>query len=139
GFGREVAAGAAPRADGADDAADHLLHRSLALRARHAAAEILLGNDVRRRLRPEFRELDVLLLEGGTVLARDVRVADLPLDLVVGIAACDREQPLDGEGGVLVDNVIDELVGLDLNGRFVLYGRHLVASSIRTVSACEPR
>ena len=121
----EVAAVAAPRADRVDDAADHLLHGALALGARHAAAEVLLGDDVRRRLRPELRELDVLLLERRAVLARDVRVADLPLDLVVGIAALDREQPADGEGGVLVDDAVDELVGVDLNGRFVLYGRHL--------------
>ena len=114
----EVAAVAAPRADGVDDAADHLLHGPLALRAGHAAAEVLLGDDVRRGLRPELGELDVLLLEGGPVLARDVRVADLPLDLVVGIAAGDREQALDGQGGVLVDNVVDELVGMDLDGRF---------------------
>ena len=30
-----------------------------------------------------------------------------------------------GEAGVLVDDVVDELVGVDLDGRFVLYGRHL--------------
>ncbi len=57
-LGREVAAVAAPRADRVDDAADHLLDRALALRARHAAAEVLLRDDVRRGLRPELRELD---------------------------------------------------------------------------------
>ena len=92
--GREVAALAAPAADRVDDAADHLLHRALALRRAHAAAEVLLGDDVRRRLRPEARELDVLLIERRAVLARDQRVAQFPLDLVERVAAGDREESL---------------------------------------------
>src|SRR5439155_18546169 len=123
--GREVAALAPPGADRAGDAADHLLDRGLALRARHAAAEVLLRDDVRRRLRPELRELDVLLLEGRAVLPRDVSVADLPLDLVERVAARNREQAADGEAGVLVDDAVLELVGIDLNGACLLYGRHL--------------
>ena len=77
-LGREVAALAAPRADRRDDAADHLLDRSLALGRGHAAAEVLLGDDVRRRLRPELRELDALLVERWAVLAGDERVAQSP-------------------------------------------------------------
>jgi hypothetical protein len=68
-----------------------------------------------------------------------VGVADLPLDLVVRIATGDREQALHRQRGVLVDDVVDELVGMDLDGGFVLYGRHLCLLLIRTVSACEPR
>ncbi len=128
-LGGEVAAVTTPGADRADDAADHLLDRALALGARHAAAEILLRHDVGRGLRPELRKFDVLLLERGAVLAGDVRVAHLPLDLGERIAAGDREQPPDGEGGVLVDGMVDELVGVDLDGRFVLYGRHVLLFS----------
>ena len=98
-----------------------MLDRALALRARHAAAEVLLRDDVRRGLRPELRELDVVLLERRAVLAGDERVADLPLDLVERVAARDREEPADGEGGVLVDDAVDELVGVDLNCVFLLY------------------
>src|SRR3972149_9728461 len=86
----EVAALAAPAADGRDDAADHLLDARLALRGGHAAAEVLLRHDVRRCLRPELRELDALLLERRAVLAGDVGVADLPLDLCERIAAGNR-------------------------------------------------
>src|SRR5262249_2872016 len=85
--GREVAALAAPAADRVDDAADHLADAGLALGSAELAPEILLSNDIRRRLRPELRELDRLLVERGLVLARDEGVADLPLDLVEGIAA----------------------------------------------------
>ena len=74
-----------------------------------------------------FGELDVLLLEGRAVLARNVCVADLPVDLVEWVAAFDREQPADGEAGVLVDDPVGELVGCDLVC-FVLYGRHLSLS-----------
>ena len=89
--GREVAALAAPAGDRAGDAADHLLDRALALGRGHAAAEVLLRDDVRRVLRPELRELDVSLLERGAAPAGDQRVADLPLDLVERVAARDRE------------------------------------------------
>src|SRR5207342_3721365 len=49
-IGPEVAALAAPAADRVDDAADHLLDGALALGRRHAAPEVLLGDDVRRGL-----------------------------------------------------------------------------------------
>src|ERR1700757_4693056 len=53
----EGAAAAAPRAAArVDDAADHLLDAGLALRRAHLPAEVLLGDDVRGRLRPELRE-----------------------------------------------------------------------------------
>src|SRR5439155_11667631 len=108
---------------------DHLLDRALALRARHPAAEVLLRDDVGRRLRPELRELDVLLLERRSVLARDVRVADLPVDLVEGVAPLDREQAANGEAGVLVNGAVDERVRVELDGALLLYGRHLSDSS----------
>src|SRR5207249_721129 len=76
----EVAALPAPGADSADDAADHLLDGGLALGTRHASAEVLLRHDVRGGLRPELRKLDAALLEGGAVLARNVRVTRLPFD-----------------------------------------------------------
>src|SRR3712207_2124445 len=61
--GREVAALAAPVGDGARDAGDHLLDRALARRRAELAAEVLLGHDVGRVLRPGRGELDALLLE----------------------------------------------------------------------------
>src|SRR5262249_2329198 len=70
-LGGEVAALSAPAGDRVDDAADHLLDARLALGRGHAAAEVLLGDDVGRRLAPELRELDALLLEGRLVLAGD--------------------------------------------------------------------
>src|SRR4029077_3312262 len=121
---REVAALTAPRADRPDDPADHLLDGALALGARHPAAEVLLRDDVRGRLRPELRELDVLLLERRAVLPGDVGAADLPLDLRERVAPRDREQAADGEAGALVDDGVDELVWVDLNRALLLYGRH---------------
>jgi hypothetical protein len=53
-------------------------------------------------------------------------IADLPLDFVVGVAALDREQAPDGEGGVLVDDAVHKLVGVDLNRVFMLYRRHFL-------------
>ena len=100
---REVAAVAAPGADRVDDAADHLLHAALALGRAQPAAEVLLRDDVRRGLRPELRELDVLLLEGRPVLAGDEGVADLPLDLVERVAAGDREVPAHAQVRGIVD------------------------------------
>ena len=90
-LGREVAALAAPRAGGVDDPADHLLDAVLAVGRAHAAAEVLLGHDVRGRLRPELGELHVLLLEHRLVLAGDEGVARLPFDLVEGVASGNRE------------------------------------------------
>ncbi len=57
-FACEVAAGATPAGDRAGDAADHLLDRALALGRAELSAEVLLGDDVRRVLRPGLRELD---------------------------------------------------------------------------------
>src|SRR5213078_3080315 len=57
----EVAALAPPGADRVDDTADHLLDALLALGRGHAAAEVLLRDDVRGGLRPELRELDAVL------------------------------------------------------------------------------
>ena len=108
--GREVAALAAPAADRVDDAADHLLDGALALGRGHAAAEVLLRDDVGRGLRPELRELDVLLLERRAVLARDVRVAELPLDLLERVAAGDREEAARGDARLRVDDRVDDLV-----------------------------
>src|SRR5206468_2963140 len=101
---REVAALAAPGADRADDAADHLLDAPLAVGRVHAAAEVLLRDDVRRRLRPELRELDALLVERGLVLAGDERVAGLPLDLVERVAAGNREIAADAELRAVVED-----------------------------------
>src|ERR1051326_5417006 len=78
----EVAARTAPRADGAGDTADHLLDAALAVGRAHAPAEVLLRHDVRRRLRPELRELDALLLEDRLVLARGEGAAGLPFHLL---------------------------------------------------------
>ena len=91
----EVAALTTPVGDRAGDARDHLLDRALARRRVELAAEVLLGDDVRRVLRPRLRELDVLLLERDLVAVADARVARLPLDLVEGVDARLREQPLD--------------------------------------------
>ena len=109
--GREVAALAPPAADRVDDAADHLLDGALALGRGHAAAEVLLRDDVRCGLRPELRELDVLLLEGRSVLAGDVRVAKLPLDRVERVDAGNREVPLRSDARLGVDDRVHDLVG----------------------------
>ena len=102
---------ACPSADGrVDDAADHLLDAALALGRGHAAAEVLLRDDVRRGLRPELRELDVPLLERRAALARDQRIAGLPLDLVERVAPRDREVPLRGDARLLVEDAVDELL-----------------------------
>ena len=109
---REVAARAAPRADRVDDAADHLLDAALAVGRAHAAAEVLLRDDVRRRLRPELRELDALLLEGRLVLAGDEGVARLPLDLVERVASGDREVAANAELRAVVEDGVQRLFGL---------------------------
>ena len=114
----EVAALAAPGADRGDDAADHLLHARLAVGRAHAAAEVLLGDDVRGRLRPELRELDALLLEDRLVLAGDERVAHLPLDLLERVAAGDREVAPDGDVLCAVDDFVRDLVECGFCGLF---------------------
>ncbi len=88
---REIAAVAPPPADRRHDAADHLLDARLPFRRAQPPAEVLLADDVRRRLGPELREFDLLLVEGRLVLAGDERVAKLPFDL------CERVTPRDGE------------------------------------------
>src|SRR5438874_11896161 len=110
-LGREVAAVSAPAGDRVDDAADHLLDAALALGRGHAAAEVLLGDDVRRRLAPELGELDALLLESRLVLAGDEGVAQLPLELLERVAARDREVALDGRSRGLVSDCVHVLLG----------------------------
>ncbi len=107
--GREVAALAAPAADRVDDAADHLLDGALALGRGHAAAEVLLRDDVGRGLRPELGELDVLLLERGAVLAGNVSVAKLPFDLLERVAAGDGEQAARGDARVRFHDRVHDL------------------------------
>ena len=91
--GREVAALTTPAGDRARHAADHLLDRRLALGRVHAPAEVLLGDDVGRVLRPGLRELDAALLERRVLGIADDGVADLPLDCVEGMHARLREAP----------------------------------------------
>jgi hypothetical protein len=95
--GGEVAALAAPAGDRAGDAGDHLLDRVLALVGADPSAEVLLGDDVRRVLRPGLRELDAALLEDRVVRVADDRVAELPLDLVERVAAGGRMPALAGQ------------------------------------------
>ncbi len=83
--GVEVVAVTSPAGDRAGDAGDHLLDRALALVGADAAAEVLLGDDVGRVLRPRLRELDAALLEGGVRRVADDGIAELPLDLVEGV------------------------------------------------------
>ena len=109
---REVAARAAPVGDRAGDAADHLLDRALARRRVELAAEVLLGDDVRRVLRPGLGELDVLLLERDPIPVADARVARLPLDGVERMDARRREVPLDRQ----------RPAGLDIVGEGCLRG-----------------
>ena len=94
---REVAALTAPRRDRPGDAADHLLHRVLALRRSELSTEVLLRDDVGRVLRPALRELDVALVERGVVGIADQSVAKLPLDLVEGADVGAREAALDAQ------------------------------------------
>ena len=93
--GGEVAALAPPGGDPPGDAGDHLLDGALALRRAEPAAEVLLGDDVGRVLRPALRELDPALLERGALGIADHRVAELPLDLVEGVDAGGGEAALD--------------------------------------------
>ena len=133
----EVAARPAPAADRVDDAADHLLDAALALGRAEPPAEVLLRDDVRRGLRPEARELDVPLLEGRAVLARDDRVAELPLDLVERVASGDREEAPGRDRRRLLDDDVHDLV---LRGCCVLHwflgllcGRHSRPLDLRLV------
>ncbi len=121
----EVPALAAPARDRVDHPADHLAHARLALGRGHAAAEVLLRDDVRRGLAPELRELDALLLEHRAVLARDDGIADLPLDLVERVAAGDREVAANPERALLRDDGVTEGVLGDYGcGIGAFSGRH---------------
>src|SRR5512146_168308 len=127
-LGREVAVLAAPGGDRVDDAPDHLLDAALALGRGHAAAEVLLRDDVGGGLAPELRELDVLLVEDRLVLAGDEGVARLPVDLVEGVAAGDREVAADGESGVLVDDRVRDRFARYRGLNCLLCARHAAAS-----------
>src|SRR2546423_2553244 len=96
-FRREVAPVASPAGDRPGHPGDHPLHRALALGAALLAAEVLLGDDVRRVLGPRLRELDFTLLECGARGIADDGVAELPFDLVEGVYAPGREAALDGQ------------------------------------------
>src|SRR6185295_2470387 len=85
-LGGEVAAVAAPGRQGVRHPADELPDAALAVRRADMAAEVLRDHDVGRRLRPELRHLDALLLEDLLpLLVRDHGIAQLPLDGVEGI------------------------------------------------------
>ena len=120
----EVAALRAPGDGRVDDAADHLLDARLALGRAEPAAEVLLGDDVRRRLRPELRELDAALLEGGAVAARDDGVARLPFDLVERVPSGDREEAAHPEASCLVADGVDHLSGRQIRRVVLLNARH---------------
>src|SRR5215218_5883495 len=127
-FGGEVAAVAPPRADRRDDAPDHLLDARLALGRAQPAAEVLLRDDVGRRLRPELRELDPALLEGGRVLAGDEGVAELPLDLVERVASGDGEVAAYAERRGLVDDRVGDLLGRRFTSLDLLRAGHSAPS-----------
>src|SRR5262249_27619969 len=123
-LGREVAVLAPPRGDRVHDPADHLAHGALPLRRRHPPTEVLLRHDVGRRLRPELRKLDVLLLEDRLVLARDEAVARLPLDLVERVAPWDREVAAGGASGVPADDRVLDLLARSRGLNLLFRARH---------------
>jgi len=77
-------------------------------------------------LRPELRELDVLLVEDRLVLARDEGVADLPLDLVERVAARNREIATHGQARRFVDDGVLSQRGCRSLSLYFLGGRHPV-------------
>ncbi len=82
----EVALGLGPGRDRVDDPVDELADAGLALRGVEVAAEVLADHDVGGELRPERRDLDVLLLEDAlAALGADAGGPVLPRDLVVGM------------------------------------------------------
>ena len=89
----------APSGDGVGDTVDDLLEAPLALRRAEGAAEVLLGEDVRRVHRPVRRDLDPELLKGNRPVAEvsDARVATIPDDLVVRVAIRGGEEPADAD------------------------------------------
>jgi hypothetical protein len=126
----EVAALTAPGADRRDNAPDHLLDAPLPIGCAHLAAEVLLGDDVGRGLRPEARELNALLLEGRPLLAGDEGVAHLPLDLVEGIAPGNSEVSAHAETRLRVDHDVFQLLVRRLN-RCLFGCRHLASPSLK--------
>src|SRR5581483_2188906 len=120
----EVATRGAPRDARVDDAADHLLHARLALGRAEAAAEVLLRDDVRGRLRPELRELDAALLERRAIPAGDDGVPRLPFDLVERVAPWDGEESAHAEASTLVRDGVDHLVGRRIRRVLLLNARH---------------
>jgi hypothetical protein len=97
---REVT-GLTPRlGDPPGDPVHHLLDRELAVGRAELAAEVLLGDDVGRVLRPALRELDPALLEGGVLRVADHRVADLPVELVEGMDARGGEPAFDDQASL---------------------------------------
>ena len=99
----EVAVTVAPGRDRVGNAVDDLTQRRLALGRAERAAEVLLGDDVGRVLRPLDRELDVGLKErvGAVLVVGDARLAALPLDGVVGMHARLGEEPTDPDPDLL--------------------------------------
>src|SRR4029079_16667214 len=116
-----VAAGAAPVGDRARDTGDHLLDRALAGRRFELTAEVLLGHDVRRFLRPRARELDIALLEGDLAAVADLRVAQLPLDRVERMDAGTRELAPDGQRLTGLDVLCECRVGSGFHRRLLLF------------------
>jgi hypothetical protein len=100
----EVTVAFTPGGDGVDHTVDDLAERRLALGRTERAAEVLLGDDVGRVLRPRDRELDVGLVEGvGAVLVvGDARLAPLPLDGVVGMHLGRGEVPADPDAHLVL-------------------------------------
>src|SRR5262249_26345379 len=83
-----------PAGNRAGDPADHLLDRALPRGVAGLAAEVLLGDDVGRVLRPGLRELNFPLLERHAIAVADMRVAQLPLHGIERMLAGRREQTL---------------------------------------------
>src|ERR1700683_4843211 len=91
----EVVALDAPLRHRVDDAVDHLLERGLALGRAKRAAEVLLGEDVRRVERPRRRHLYVELFEGDRAVSEvsDASLAKVPGHFVIGVAIFSGEVP----------------------------------------------
>ena len=109
GVAREVAGfGPRPR-DRVDHPVDHLLDAPLAYRASELASEVLGGDHVRRRLRPELGDLDAFLLEDVPGVAWDDRIAMLPFDVVIGVNALASETTLETKA-LRLCRVLDRLL-----------------------------
>src|SRR5213075_2453768 len=85
------------------DPIDDLPERRLTLRRAERPPEVLLGDDVRRVLRPAHRELDVGLEEGvgAVAVVGDAGVAALPLDGLVRMRPRLGEVPADPDPHLL--------------------------------------